>query len=317
MQLDGNAVLRTGDGKVLFSTQTFNTTYIGPTLQENYLFLQRDGNLLVRAADERPIWSSGTDGEPGAHLVLGENGDLVLYRQDGTPAWSASAGKIAEPPHDTLDTGQTLSYGHQLTSENGLFRAVMQRDGNLVGYRPSGAIWSTGTRGIGSRFVIQDDGNAVVYGADGSVRWASGTSGEGFAVTLDDSGVLRIVDPGGAVEWDSQVALPGSVAYAPNVLEVGNLLRSGDGGYGSVMQVDGNFVVYGPKGAIWQSRTAGIDSTLVLSENGVATIETASGAVTWTSRPASGAVGPFRLVMQSDGNLVEYDGQGRAVWSSR
>jgi hypothetical protein len=39
--------------------------------------------------------------------------------------------------------------------------------------------------------------------------------------------------------------------------------------------------------------------------------------VVWTNGPASGAVGPFRFVMQNDGALVEYDGQGHVVWSSR
>jgi hypothetical protein len=317
MQLDGNAVLRTGDGKVLFSTQTFNTTDRGPIPQENYLVLQKDGNLVVRAADERPIWSSGTDGEPGANLVLGENGDLVLYRQDGTPAWSASAGKIAEPPHATLDAGQTLSSGRELTSPNGLFHAVMQRDGNLVGYGPAGAIWSTGTRGIGNSLVLQDDGNAVIYGADGSAKWASGTRGGGHTIELDDSGVLEIRNAGDELVWDSQAALPGSVLYAPNHLETDDLLRSDDGHYRAVMQADGNFVVYGPTGATWQTATSGVESSFEFFEDGTAKVVAGNGAITWSGRPGAGGVAPFRLVMQSDGNLVEYDGQGRAVWSSR
>lgn len=313
MQEDGDVVLRSNDGRILFRTGTRNPS---PT-QVNRLVLQKDGNIVVLSGDERPIWSSGTDGEPGANLVLGEDGDLVLYRRNGTPAWSASAGKIAEPPTDTLATGGTLTYGHQLTSENGLFHAVMQRDGNLVGYGPSGAIWSTGTRGIGNRFVIQDDGNAVVYGADGAVRWASGTSGDGLTVQLEDSGVLDVRDADDDLVWDSQSALPGSVLYAPNDLQTGNRLRSDDGAYRAVMQGDGNFVVYGPTGAIWQTATSGVESSFQFFRNGRAQVVADNGAVTWTAKPAAGGDGPFRLVMQSDGNLVEYDGQGHAIWSIR
>ena len=315
MQDDGNAVLRTMDGTVLFDTGTFNVDP-GPTYK-NRLVMQPDGNLVVYSPDERPLWSSGTDDEPGAHLVLGEDGDLVLYRQNGTPAWSAAAGRIAEPPTATLAAGGTLLYGHQLTSENGLFRAVLQRDGNLVGYGPSGVVWSTGTRGLGNRLALQNDGNVVVYGADGSVRWATGTSGEGSTLALDDSGGLKVVSSDGDIQWDSQAALPGSVAYAPNYLDADSLLRSDDGAYRAVMQADGNFVVYGPTGAVWWTGTSGIDSSFEISENGVAQVVAGNGAVTWRETPTAGAVGPFRFVMQNDGNLVEYDGQGRAVWHSR
>lgn len=52
----------------------------------------------------------------------------------------------------------------------------MQRDGNVVAYTANNqAVWSTNTRGSGAnRFVVQDDGNLVLYAA-GTARWASNT----------------------------------------------------------------------------------------------------------------------------------------------
>ncbi|NQX03848.1 hypothetical protein HQQ82_03440 [Rathayibacter sp. VKM Ac-2856] len=323
MQEDGNAVLRASDGRVLFATGTFNTEYrYDPetkkdVIRPNVVILQRDGNLVVEGVDDRPLWASGTDGEPGTTLILGEDGNLALYRQDGTPAWSASAGRIAEPARDTLDTGSSLTFGHRLTSENGLFRAEMQRDGNLVGYGPGGVVWNTDTRGAGNRFVMQDDGNAVLYAADGSVKWATGTSGADLRAVLGDNGVLSLLDEDDTIIWDSQMALPGSSLYGPNDLATGGQLRSNNGDYRTVVQKDGNVVVYGPQGALWSSQTGGVNSSLEIFENGRLQIVADNGAITWSAQPAAGGTAPFRLVMQDDGNLVEYDADGRAVWSIR
>lgn len=252
----------------------------------------------------------------GGTPALAQGAVGAATSQNGAPGWSASAQRTADP-RDTLDTGGALAPGEQLTSENGLFHAVMQLDGDLVGYGPSGRIWSTGTRGTGDRFVLQDDGDAVVLGADGSVAWRSGTSGEGSTVTLDDSGVLKIHDADGDLMWDSQSQLPGSVLYAPNYLSTGDSLRSEDGAYLAVMQSNGDLVIHGPSGVVWHSGTSGVGNGLYVAEDGVASIYDWRDTVVWTNGPASGAVGPFRFVLQNDGVLVEHDGQDRVVWSSR
>jgi hypothetical protein len=56
--------------------------------------------------------------------------------------------------------------------------ALMQMDGNLVVYAPSGnAVWSSATYDNPDAFLsVQDDGNAVIYTRDGSVLWSTGTS---------------------------------------------------------------------------------------------------------------------------------------------
>lgn len=33
------------------------------------------------------VWASNTDGNPGSRLVAQDDGNVVIYRPDGTPAW--------------------------------------------------------------------------------------------------------------------------------------------------------------------------------------------------------------------------------------
>ena len=310
MQTDGNAVTYDGSGRPLWSTGTQG--------RGDHLAMQTDGNLVVYSAADRPVWSTGTSDEPEAIVTIQNDGNLVVYRENGSPAWASSVGgRIAEPATDTLFAGQTLRSGRQLTSVDGRFRAVMQTDGNLVGYGPQGVVWNTGTRGSGNRLVLQGDGNAVIYGPDDSVKWGSGTSGADLRLGVNNVGSLIIVDPSDDLLWTSQASLPSSSLYAANGLAVGTLLRSNNGAYRAVMQSDGNFVVYGKSGPIWSTRTSGADNSLNIYDDGFMAVIDGNGTGSWTVRPRPGSVPQFRLVLQDDGNLVEYDGQNRAVWSSR
>ncbi|TDX78466.1 D-mannose binding lectin [Rathayibacter sp. PhB151] len=310
MQADGNAVTYGPDGRVVYATGTAG--------RGDHLAMQTDGNVVIYSADDRPVWSTGTNDEPGAYLIIQQDGNLVVSRENGSPAWASSVnGRIAEPATDTLFTGETLRGGHRLTSADGRFRAEMQTDGNFVGYGPQGVVWTTGTRGAGNRLVLQTDGNAVIYGPDGSVQWSSGTRGSDLRLGINNAGSLIIVDQVDTVLWTSQAQLPGSSLYAENGLAAGSLLRSANGVYRAVMQGDGNFVVSGRSGPIWSTVTSGAGSSFNLYEDGFMAVVRGDGAGTWTVTPRAGAVAPFRLVMQDDGNLVEYDGRNQAVWASR
>ena len=318
MEPDGDAVLYNPDDDVVFSTGTAG--------RGDHLAMQADGNVVVYSADDRPVWSTGTDDEAGSYLVLQTDGNLVLYRQDGTPAWASSVGhRIPEPADSDLDAGQTLRRGHQLTSDDGRFRAVMQRDGNLVGYSRDGVVWNTGTTGPDNRLVLQEDGNAVIYAADDSVQWASGTTGAGSRLVLTNTGSLEVLGAGWTPRikplWDSRSQLPGALLYAPEGLDAGEQLLSDNGLYRAVLQRDSNFVVYGPNGAVWSTGTSGSPAVLRFDYDdtvrGLLELRSAQNVLTWSNTPAAGAVEPFRLVMQGDGNLVEYDGHDRPIWSIR
>lgn len=83
-------------------------------------------------------------------------------------------------------------------------------------------------------------------------------------------------------------------------------LRSSNGKYRAIFQTDGNFVVYGPSGAIWQSHTSGRGHTLAMQSDGNVVIYTAKGSAVWNTRTVSRGYAWQQLAMQGDGNLVLY-----------
>ncbi|MFQ1004119.1 hypothetical protein [Modestobacter sp. SSW1-42] len=181
--------------------------------------------------------------------------------------------------------GQQLASGQALTSADGRYTFVMQADGNLVLYAPGRRVlWSSHTYGRpGAVFRLEVDGAAVVRAPGGQELWNSGSAG-GLASTLqvqDDGNVVlhrRNNAVGWYSGWDRWTLTPGQQ------LTTGQQVTSPDGRYWLVLQPDGNAVVY----------------------------------VSATGRPvfATGSYGAARLVVQGDGNLVAYRSDGVALWSS-
>ncbi len=97
-----------------------------------------------------------------------------------------------------------------------------------------------------------------------------------------------------------------------------------------VMQTDGNLVIYNNFNVpLWSSKTAGMPGAyLFIDDLGQLSVNASAGVPLWEpGEVASGAKVPsgttvvlpgaqFRLVMQHDGNLVEYTAAGAAVWAS-
>jgi hypothetical protein len=184
MQYDGNLVAYNQAGRPLWASNTSCTCYAA---------MQRDGNLVLyryRIPGLLPlygaVWASGTVGQPGAYVVLQDDGNLVIKR-GATPVWATGTvySKLYAPDY--------LSRGHNLVSPNGRYRFVMQTDGNAVLYNQATrrAIWATDTVGRGYRFAMQRDGNLVLYTASGGVVWTSRTAGYGGSyLNLQNDGNL-------------------------------------------------------------------------------------------------------------------------------
>lgn len=92
-----------------------------------------------------------------------------------------------------LQSGQLLEIGTGLNSTNGLYRFIMQRDGNLVLYGIEGPLWSTGTNGKPvNKCIMQTDGNLVLYTPHGAI-WATNTHGNpGSGLVMQDDGNVVI-----------------------------------------------------------------------------------------------------------------------------
>lgn len=107
-------------------------------------------------------------------------------------------------------------------------------------------------------------------------------------------------------------AAAGGLGLEPGeTLKSGQSIRSPNGDYSLYMQGDGNFVLYGPKGALWAAGTEGKGNVAVMQADGNLVVYSADKSPLWYSGTWDdhGA----RLRLQNDGNLVLYRGDD-AVW---
>lgn len=93
----GNLTLRrTSDNKLLWNAPTRRTKGRGHDLHH-----QGDGNVIVRDANKKPLWATGTTGHKGAFLELRHNGNLVVYSKNRRALWqsrSRQSGKASSRP---------------------------------------------------------------------------------------------------------------------------------------------------------------------------------------------------------------------------
>jgi len=128
------------------------------------------------------------------------SGDLTLYRFD-------AADNRTTYQHSRTD--QTLGVGSAIYSPNGLYQFIMQGDGNLVLYRKSGSTWiavgwATNTVGSGATVAaFQSDGNLVLYAGSVAV-WSTNTWQYHCAtLAVQDDGNIVIRDVSGNIVWQS------------------------------------------------------------------------------------------------------------------
>ena len=78
----GNLELRdTPSARVLWQSGTSGATKLA---------MQEDGNLVIYAEGDKPLWASGTNGNPLATLRLQQDGHIVIYYANGSPVWATS-----------------------------------------------------------------------------------------------------------------------------------------------------------------------------------------------------------------------------------
>ncbi|GAA3634900.1 patatin-like phospholipase family protein [Microlunatus ginsengisoli] len=98
-------------------------------------------------------------------------------------------------------------------------------------------------------------------------------------------------------------------------LQAGQSVTSSNGLYRFVYQTDGNLVLYGPGGAIWDSTTAGTPTGFcIMQTDGNLVIYGPGNAALWASN-TDGNPGS-ELVVQDDGNVVIYRANGSAAWDT-
>jgi len=131
--------------------------------------------------------------------------------------------------------------------------------------------------------------NLVVYDAVGMAHWASGTFVPGSALRVQADGDVVLVNQHGFGLWETMTHTVGSYL---------------------VMQDDGNLVLYAPSGAaLWDS--AGYTCHRAQYLRPPTEVQTLASGMS-----APSVNGTTHLAMQTDGNLVLYNGSWQARWAS-
>jgi len=128
--------------------------------------------------------------------------------------------------------GEKLNAGERWSSADGRVFLLLQGDGNLVLYGPSGSstlpLWSTQTYGDDVWAVMQHDGNFVVYDGDSTALWnsESWTGDSGSTVKVQDDGKLVIYDSGLNPVWQNVKdcgPVSGPVPSSDTAVSAGNI----------------------------------------------------------------------------------------------
>lgn len=260
------------------------------------LVMREDGNLVICS----PIWASHTEGHPGATLTQ-EDGNLVIYDVSKT-IWATGTENLPVASYcfdefmgrlEVLDANCNFLWRTppQLI-ENRPYRLIAQNDGNLVIYdKNNNPVWAAGTGGRPAgktSLVMQEDGNLVLNYQQ--ALWASHTEGhDGATFVMQGDGNLVIHDKSGNLLWQSHT--------------------EGHPGVTLTMQEDGNLVISGP---VWESKTFGHDgATYKFQDDGNLVVLDKDGhTVLWSSGTGGHPKYFCRLDVQSDGNLVIYENYG-------
>ena len=116
---------------------------------------------------------------------------VSYHGQNGWVSASQMNPQPTVPYCNNLASGEALYANESVWSPNGAYRFIMQSDGNLVEYGPSGALWASNTGNPGSWAIMQGDGNLVVYTSGGTPVFATGTAWSGSQLVVQsDSNVV-------------------------------------------------------------------------------------------------------------------------------
>lgn len=200
-QQDGNAVLYTKEGHVLWLTNTYGTN-------AHYLTLTESGEIIISDDKNLPIWSTQKKGQEAKHLVLQDDGNLAVYTKSNKLLWSRYSSTLEGKKKSEIHVGQRLNIGSSLISDNQLYRLDVQTDGNVTIYhtRKDRIVWSTNTYGLNTtHLILQYDGNLVIYDTNHKGLWVSRTYGsKSQRLKLLNNGKLAILSTDGKQIWISK-----------------------------------------------------------------------------------------------------------------
>lgn len=317
-QSDGNLVIYNKDG-----VQTWESHTSGISNDVHlHLKLYDNGILALRNSHKEHLWTaqSGTTNPRTSYndtlnsgqtlnenqmlvsksgkysAILQSDGNFVLYKDtvgnSQNAIWSSTPYGLAS---------FYANYGH-----SGPYRLEFRDDGDLLLCTPDDTtLFETHTQNGGApmKFVVQDDGNLVIYNVSGLPVWQSQSGMASLHMNV------------------SYQMRPGQEFYNEDYL------RSKNGAYTGYLQDTGKFSIYptgaDPSQAIFTSTnyqtysnyfkiTFQADGNLVICRLGD---YDGYGAI-WETRTYNYFNLPYKLVLQDDGNMVISNKNGVPIWNS-
>lgn len=185
MQDDCNLVTYGQDGSFIWASNTWTSD---TSARPCKVKITDNGDAQVLNAKNTvlsTITSNPWQGSGNYKLLLQKSGNLGLYKND-IRVWSHGGNNV-------LSTNEFLVAGQYIENNNDgngneVFRLIMQKDCNLVGYyctrgqescNYNNHFWASNSNGKGSNcyLIMQSDCNLVIYNGDSNAVWSSGTYG--------------------------------------------------------------------------------------------------------------------------------------------
>ena len=150
--------------------------------------MRTNGDLVLSTSKGKVIWSSHTAGT-GRHnsIRLENDGNLVMHNDHGKAVWATDTTRTIMIAGTTLRSGAHMVYRYRQQFGITPTRLIMRRSGDLVLQRGSKVIWTTHTHVKGAHATLLRDGDLVVYSPAGKALWQSHTRGHDAFLELNCS----------------------------------------------------------------------------------------------------------------------------------
>jgi hypothetical protein len=211
----------------------------------------------------------------------------------------------------------TLAIGDRLESPDGISHFVIQSDGNAVIYQNKTVPrWGSGALGAGKYYILLTNvGDLCVYNADHKcvkslARFDNPPQGQ-WDLSLRNNGVLYLKDPNGEVRWISTCYFQVNTVMS-DLPFFDQCIPSPDGQQFLKMQTDGNLVIYDGYNAVraFNGLHGRKNVYLHLSKTGILTLNTIGGLQTTLSRNTNGKTDTYHLRVTDDVKLRVSNSKG-------